>query len=53
MNWGPVIFYHLGGGGLGGRGWEDFSGGNSFQGGMERLTVILDRALWGKGTLGN
>ena len=54
MNWGPVIFYHLGGGGgLGGRGWGDFSGGNSFQGGMERLTVILDRALWGKGTLGN
>ena len=26
---------------------------HSFQGGMKRLTVILDRALWGKGTLGN
>ena len=32
MNWGPVILYHLGGG-LGGRGWEDFSGGTHFPGG--------------------
>ena len=54
-----------GGGGLGGRGGgvlyggKHFPGGGRisleehiFQGGMERLTVILDRALWGKGTLG-
>ena len=33
MNWGPVILYHLGGGGVGGRGWEDFSGGTPFPGG--------------------
>ena len=38
--------YHLGGGRIS---LEE----HSFQGGMERLTVILDRALWGKGTLEN
>ena len=44
-------FLSPGGGGLGGGriSLEE----HSFQGGMERLTVILDRALWGKGTLGN
>ena len=52
INWGPVIFYHWGGGGGGGGGKISLEE-HSFQGGMERLTVILDRALWGKGTLGN
>ena len=45
---GTSHFLSPGGGGLGGREEE-----HSFQGGMERLTVILDKALWGKGTLGN
>ena len=52
MNWGPVIFYHRGGGGLGGRGWEDFSGGTQFPGGYGEVNSHSWQSIMGEGHLG-